>query len=239
MCIRDSPEARPTVYRPWSTAEDQAPLQVGADIRQLGSTNDPPEMAILAAEAQPSSSYIAHARTETRSDTATFPSDTEPMYIDVAAHSYVSPSIIADVAPSSIVYRPSAAGQRQVKSSVPTGIDEPSFGSVRGKSQSGMAEFESIGIETCRVAEPRPTLVATGHPLSEGVVRPSPVHARPTPTQTPTSMSAGLMSTTHAVCLSGVDAYVTRPTLADDEPAMRQYTPAYTCLLYTSPSPRD
>jgi len=132
------PAARPTVYRPWSTAEDQAPLQVGADIRQI----DKPEMAMLAAEVQPSSSYVAHARTETRSDTATFPSDIEPMHIDVAAHSYVSPSNIADVAPSSFVYRPSTAGQRQVKSSVPIGIDEPSFGSVSGKSQSGMAGFE-------------------------------------------------------------------------------------------------
>ena len=197
------------------------------------------------------------------------------MYINVAAHSYMSPSNIADVASSSIVYRPSTVGQRQVKSSVSMGIDEPSFGSVSEKSQSGMTGFESH-----RVAEPRPTSVATGHPLSEGVVRPSPVHARPTPTQTPTSMSAGLMSATRTVCPSSVDAYVARPTLADDEPAMRQYTPAYTgqyaavctglqvqtsaetltaqsllllgrcptspqsspnssCLLYTSPSPRD
>ena len=196
-------------------------MQVGADTCQLGSTNDPPEMAILAAEAQPSSSHIVHARTETRSDTATFPSDTEPMY--VAAHSYVSPSIIAEVAPSSIVYRPSTAGQRQVKSSVPAGIDEPSFGLEREKSQSGMAGFESH-----RVVEPRPTSIATGHPLSEGVVRPSPVHARPTPTQTPTSMSTGLMPAAHTVYPSGVDVYAARPTLADDEPAMRQYTPAYT-----------
>ena len=105
---------------------------------------------------------------------------------------------------------------------MPIGIDE------RGKSQSGMAEFESTGIETRRVAEPRPTSVATGHPLSEGVVRPLPVHARPTPTQTPTSMSAGLMSAAHAVYPSDVGAYVARPMLADDEPAMRQYTPAYT-----------
>ena len=91
-----------------------------------------------------------------------------------------------------------------------------------------MAGFESIGVESRRVAEPRPTSVATGHPLSEGIVRPSPVHARPTPTQTPTSMSAGLMSAAHTVCPSSVDAHVARPTLADDEPAMRQHTPAYT-----------
>jgi len=226
------PAARPTVYRPWSTAEDQAPLQVGADIRQPGSTNDPrihiPEMVTLAAEVQPSSSYVAHARTDTRSDIAICPRDIEPMHIDVAAHSYVSPSIIADVAPSSIVSRPSTAGQRQVKSSVPIGINEPSFGSVRGKSQSGMAGFESVGVESRCVAEPRPPSVITGHPLSEGIARPSPVHARPTPTQTPTSMSAGLMSAAHTVCPSSVDAHVARPTLADDEPAMRQPTPAYT-----------
>jgi len=100
------PAAGPTVYRPWSTAEDQVPLQVGANIRQLGSATDPriyiPEMATLAAEVQPSSSYVAP--TYTRSYTATFSSDMgqrsfEPMHIDVAAHSYVSPSVIADVAP--------------------------------------------------------------------------------------------------------------------------------------------
>ena len=172
------PAARPTVYQPWSTAEDQGSLQVGADIRQLGSTNDPriyiPEMATLAAEVQPSSSYVA------QSDIAIFPSDVEPMHIDVAAHSYVSPSNIADVAPSSItvaarhqlptiVSRPSTAGKRQSKSSVPIGIDEPSVGSVRGKSQSGMAGFKSIGIESRCVAEPRPTSVVTGHPLSKGL----------------------------------------------------------------------
>ena len=100
----------------------------------------------------------------------------------------MSPSIIAEVAPSSIVYRPSTAGQRQVKSSVPIGIEEPSFGSVRGESRSGMAEYESMGAESRRVAEPRLMSVATRHPLSEGIVRPSPVHARPTPTQTPTSV---------------------------------------------------
>ena len=106
----DYPAARLTVYQPWSTAEDQAPLQVG----QLGSTIDPrvytPEMATfvsLAAEVQPSSSYVAPTHTYTRSDTATLSSDMgqrsfEPMHTDVAAHSYVSPSIIADVAPSSI-----------------------------------------------------------------------------------------------------------------------------------------
>ena len=112
--------------------------------------NDQPEMAILAAEVQPSSSYIAHARTETRLNPAIFSSDIEPTHSDIAEHSYVSPSNIVDVAPSSIVYRPSTAGQRQAKSSVPIGIDE------RGKSQSGMAEFESTGVKSRRVAEPSP-----------------------------------------------------------------------------------
>jgi len=232
------------------------PLQVGADIRQPGSTIDPrvytPEMATfvsLAAEAQPSSSYVVPTRTYTRSDTATLSSDMgqcsfEPMHTDVAAHSYVSPLIIADVAPSSItvaarhqlpaiVSRPSTAGKRQPKSSVPIGINEPSFGSVREESQSGVTGSKSIGIESqpysvADVAEPRPTSIDVGHPLSEGVARPSPVHARPTPTQTPTSMSAGLISAAHAVCPSSVDAHVSRPTLADDEPAMRQPTSAYT-----------
>jgi len=156
----------------------------------------------------------------------------------------MSPLIIADVAPSSItvaarhqlpaiVSRPSTAGKRQPKSSVPIGINKPSFGSVREESQSGVTGSKSIGIESqpysvADVAEPRPTSIDVGHPLSEGVARPSPVHARPTPTQTPTSMSAGLISAAHAVCPSSVDAHVSRPTLADDEPAMRQPTSAYT-----------
>ena len=52
------PAARPAVYQPWSTGADKAPLQVGVDIRQSGSTVDPriyiPEMSTfvsLAAEA--------------------------------------------------------------------------------------------------------------------------------------------------------------------------------------------
>jgi len=252
----DYPAARPTVYQPRSIEASQAPLQVGADIRQPGSTIDPrvytPEMATfvsLAAEVQPSSSYVAPTRTYTRSDTAALSSDMgqrslEPMHIDVAAHSHVSPSIIADVAPSSItvaarhqlpaiVSRPSTADKRQPKSSVPIGTNEPSFGSVRKESQSGVIGFKSTGIKSqlysvADVAEPRPTSVVTGHPLSESFARPPPVHARHTPTQTPTSMSAGLMSAAHAVCPSSVDAHVSRPTLADDEPAMRQPTPAYT-----------
>jgi len=118
----------------------------------------------LAAEVQPSSSYVAPTRTYTRSDIATFSSDMgqrsfEPMDIDVAAHSYVSPPIIADVAPSSItvaarhqlpaiVSRPSTASKRQPKSSVPIGINEPSIGSVRKESQSGVTGSKSIGIES-------------------------------------------------------------------------------------------
>ena len=72
-----------------------------------------------------------------------------------------------------------------------------------------------------------------GHPLSKGVARPSPVHARPTPTHTPTSMSANLMSAAHAVCPSSVGTHVmSRPTLADDESAMRQsaYTGQYAAV---------
>ena len=54
------PAARPTVYQPWSTGIDDAPLQVVADTRQPGSTVDPriyiPEMSTFvssAAEVQP------------------------------------------------------------------------------------------------------------------------------------------------------------------------------------------
>ena len=67
-----------------------------------------------------------------------------------------------------------------------------------------------------------PTSIDVGHPLSKGVVRPSPTHFRPTPT--PTSMSAGLMSAAHVVDPSSVGAHVPRPTLADDESAMFQPT---------------
>jgi len=218
----DYPAARPAVYQHWSTGADKAPLQVGADIRQPGSTIDPrvhiPEMATfvsLAAEAQPSGSHVAPTRTYTRSDTATLSSDIgqrsfEPMDIDVTAHPHVSPSIIADVAPlfitvaarhqlPAIVSRPSTAGKRQPKSSVPIGINEPLLGSVRKESQSRVTGSKSIGIESqpysvADVAKPRPTSIDVGHLLSKGVARPSSVHARPTPTQTPTSVSAGLMS---------------------------------------------
>ena len=132
-----------------------------------------------------------------------------------------------------IVSRPSTADKRQSKSSVPLGIDEPLFGSVREETQSGVTGFKSIGIEShpysvADVAEFRLTSIGVGHPLSESVARPPPVHARHTPMQTPTSTSAGLMSAAHAVCPSSVDAHVSRPTLANDEPAMRQPTSAYT-----------
>jgi len=116
-----------------------------------------------------------------------------------------------------IVSRPSAAGGRQPKSLVPIGINEPSLGSVREESQSGVTGSTSIGIESqpysvADVAEPRPTSIDAGQPLSRGVVRPSPTHVRPTPTST----SAGPMPT-HIVYSSGVD-----------EPAVRQPTSAYT-----------
>jgi len=224
----DYPAARPTVYHPRSIEASQAPLQVDSRPRAFPGVS-------LAAEVQPSSPYVASTRTYTRSDTATLSSDMgqrsfEPMYIDVAAHPHVSPSIIADVAPLPItvaarqqlpviVSRPStvdvrkpmsSVGRRQSKSLVSTSMNEPTLGSMRDQSQTGVIGF----------AEPRPTSIDVGHPLSEGVARPSPMHARPTPTHTPTSMSAGLMSAAHAVCPSSVDAHVSRPTLADDESAI-------------------
>jgi len=186
----------------------------------------------LAAEVQPGSLHVAPTRAYTRSDTPIISSDIGqrsfgPMHIDVAAHPHVSPSIIADVAslPSTvaarhqlpvIVSRPStvdvrkpmsSVGSRQSKSSVSIGMNEPALGSMRDQSQSVVTGF----------AEPRPTSIDVGQRLSEGVARPSPMHARPTPTHTPTSMSAGLMSAAHAVCPSSVGAHVmSRPTWADD-----------------------
>jgi len=96
----DYPAARPTVYQPRSIEASQVPLQVDSRPRVFPGVS-------LAAEAQPSSPDVALTRTYTRTDTATLSSDMgqrsfEPMHTDVAAHSYVSPSIIADVAPSSI-----------------------------------------------------------------------------------------------------------------------------------------
>ena len=146
------------------------------------------------------------------------------------AHPHVSPSIIADVAPLPItvaarhqlpviVSRPSTAGKRQPKSSVPIGVNEPSLGSVREESQSGVTGSTSIGIESQRysvadVAEPRPMSIDAGQPRSRGVVRPSPTHVRPTPTST----SAGSMPAHHVVYPPNVGAHVmSRPTLADDK----------------------
>jgi len=157
------------------------------------------------------------------------------------AHPHVSPSIIADVAPLPItvaarhqlpviVSRPSTAGKRQPKSSVPIGVNEPSLGSVREESQSGVTGSTSIGIESqpysvADVAEPRPMSIDAGQPRSRGVVRPSPTHVRPTPTST----SAGSMPAHHVVYPPNVGAHVmSRPTLADDESTMRQPTSAYT-----------
>ena len=150
----DYPAARPSVYQPWSTGVDKAPLQVGADIRQSGSTIDPrvhiPEMSTfvsLAAEVQPDSQHVVS-----------------------------TPILSSDIG-------------------------------LRGDA---------------------------GHSLSEGVdvARPPPTHAIPTPTQTPTSMSAGLMSAAHAVYPSSVGAHVPRPTLADDESVRRQsaYTGQYAAV---------
>ena len=95
-------------------------------------------------------------------------------------------------------------------------MNEPTFGSMRDESRSVVTGFTSVG-----TAEPRPTSIDAGHPLFKGVdvVRPSPEHVRPTPT----SMSAGPMPA-HVVYPSSVGTHVPRPTLADDESAMRQST---------------
>jgi len=137
------------------------------------------------------------------------------MPITVAAR-HKLPAIVSR--PSTVnVHKPmSSVGRRQSKSSVSIGMNEPTLGSVRGESQSVVTGF----------AEPRPTSIDVGHSLSKGVdiARPSPVHVRPTPT----SMSAGPMPAAHAVYPSSVGAHVSRPTLADDESAVRQPTSAYT-----------
>jgi len=224
-------------------------LQVGADIRQPGSTVDPrvhiPEMATfvsLAAEVQPDSLHVAPTHTYMRSDTP-IPSSDIGQRSDMA-HPHASSSTITDIfelasLPSTvaarhqlpaIVSRPSTAGRRQSKSSVPTDINEPSLGSMREESQSGVTGSTSIGVvsqpySVADIAEPRPTSINVGQLLSRGVVRSSPTHVRPTPTHT--SMSAGPMPA-HVVYPPSVGVHVPRPTLADDESAMRQPTSAYT-----------
>ena len=155
----DFPAARPTVYQPRSIEASQMPLQVDSRPRAFPGVS-------LAAEVQPSSPDVAPTRTYTRSDTATLSSDMgqrsfEPMYIDVAAHPHVSPSIITDVAPLPItvaarhqllviVSRPStvdvrkpisSVGRRQSKSLVSTGMNEPTLGSMRDQSQTGVIGF--------------------------------------------------------------------------------------------------
>jgi len=131
------------------------------------------------------------------------------------------PAIVSRPSTVDVCKPMSSVGKRQSKSSVPIGMNEPTLGSVRGESRSVVTGFMSVG-----TAEPRPTSIDVGHPLSKGVVRPSPTHARPTPTHT--CMSAGPMPAAHAVYPSSVGAHVPRPTLADDESTMRQPTSAYT-----------
>ena len=98
-------------------------------------------------------------------------------------------------------------------------MNEPVLGSVREESQLGVTG---------------PTSIDAGQPLSKGIdiVRPTPAHVAPTyDTPTHASMSTGLMSATHAVCLSSEGAHVTsRPTLADDESASCQYTGQYAAV---------
>ena len=98
------PAARPTVYQPWSTGIDNAPLQVVADTRQPGSTVDPriyiPEMSTfvsLAAEVQPDNLHVA----STRSDTPIPTSDVGKR--GYVAYSQVPPSSSANVAPPPII----------------------------------------------------------------------------------------------------------------------------------------
>jgi len=132
------PAARPTVYQPWSTGIDNAPLQVVADTRQPGSTVDPriyiPEMSTFvssAAEAQPDILHVASTRPDT-------PIPTSDMgkrgYV---AYSQVPPSSFTDVAPSPMF-------RRQSKSSVPIGMNEHVLGSVREESQLGVTGPTSI-----------------------------------------------------------------------------------------------
>jgi len=139
-----------------------------------------------------------------------------PLQVDSRPRAFPGVSLAADVQPSSSHVAPTRTRSDTLASDVDIGMNEPTLGSVRGESQSvitGIAEF-------------RPTSIDVGHPLSECVARPSPTHARPM--HTPTSMSAGLMSATHAACPPSVGAHVARPTLADDELALRQPTSAYT-----------
>jgi len=107
------------------------------------------------------------------------------------------------------VSRPSTAGRRQSKSSVPIGINEPTLGSMRDESQSGVTGSTSVDIvsqpySVTDIAEPRPTSIDVGQPLSKGVLRPSPTHVRPTPMST----SAGLMPAHYVVYQSSVGAHV-------------------------------
>jgi len=92
------PAARPTVYRPWSTGTDDAPLQVGADTRQPGSTVDPciyiPDMSTFvssAAEVQPDNLRVVSTRSDTPIPTS-----------DMGKRGYVAYS---QVPPSSSYYR--------------------------------------------------------------------------------------------------------------------------------------
>ena len=112
------------------------------------------------------------------------------------------------------MYKRQPIFRRQSKSSVPIGTNEPVLGSVREESQLGVTG---------------PTSIVAGQPLSKGI---DVAHVAPTyDTPTHASMSTGLMSATHAVCLSSEGAHVTsRPTLADDELASHQYTGQYAAV---------
>ena len=145
-----------------------------------------------------------------------------PLQVDPRLRTFPGISLAAEVQPSSLHVAPTRTHPRSdtLASDVDIGMNEPTLGSVRGESRSVVTEFTSVG-----TAEPRPTSIDVGHPLFKGVdiARPSPTHVRPT------SMSAGPMPAAHIVYPSSVGAHVMlRPTLADDESAMRQPASAYT-----------
>jgi len=144
-------------------------------------------------EAQPDILHVA----STRPDTPIPTSDVGKR--GYVAYSQVPPSSSVDVAPSPIIVAarhqlPATVPmfRRQSKSSVPIGMNEPVLGSVREESQLGVTG---------------PTSIDAGQPLSKNIdiVRPTPTHVAPTyDTPTHASMSTGLMSATHAVCLAKV-----------------------------------
>jgi len=150
----DYPAARPTVYQPWSTGADKAPLQVGADIRQPGSTIDPriyiPEMSTfvsLAAEAQPDSLHIAPTSSDTglRSD---------------AGHSLSKGVDVARPPPAHVRPTPThpsvSAGPMPAHTAYPSSVDEPA---VRQPTSAYTGQYAAVCIGL-QVQTPAETLTA-------------------------------------------------------------------------------